>query len=105
MAVKQPFARVDFPNCRVEATADGAGGFVVRVWQGTESLLAVHVPPADQKQHAQYWTATEWGGLLTRKLWADISKKESAARKVAAQFSAFAPAPVIPRVRKWGSPK
>lgn len=98
--MSEPKAQVSFEGCRVAATMDGAGGWVVRVYagarEGGESLLAIHVPsPAQRDAEAvQYWTATEWGGLLLRMLYAQASKAERAARE------AFPKAK--PAARKWG---
>lgn len=67
----------EWTGCRVEATEDGNCGFVVRVWCGDESLIAVHVPPPDKRSEPRWWNSTEFGGLLTRHLYAKISARDA----------------------------
>lgn len=69
--------KIEWTGCRVEAREDGALGWTVRVWTGDESLLAIHVPSPAKRHQSQFWNSVEWGGKLSRELYAAISKRDA----------------------------
>ncbi len=65
-------AKVVFSNVQVSVSYIENGKFDVSISQGSEHLLTVHVP-VDKLDKAN-WQNVEWGGLLIRKLYAEVSR-------------------------------
>lgn len=77
-------AHVDWAGCDVEAVHKGDGEYTVSVFgfdgNVRELLLRVDVPPLGDRGRAQTWKSVHWGGLLIRKLMAEVSKNEQKIR-------------------------